>query len=213
MINKRIVHLVDDDASIVTSTAAFLSIKGFGVARYGSALEFLKVASPAMTGCVVTDVRMTGMTGIELVECLRARRISIPIIIITAHADMALAIRAMRHGVLDLLEKPFSNDALVKSIQDTCCRWTERQVGSNSADISGRLRALTTREKDVLLRLLNGMPNKIIAHELGVSTRTVETHRATIMSKMNASSLADLVRMSLSTQEFGSRVVGENHEI
>ena len=95
----------------------------------------------------------------------------------------------------------------------TGCRWTEGQVGSNSAAISGRLRTLTTREKDVLLRLLNGMPNKIIAHELGVSTRTVETHRATIMSKMNASSLADLVRMSLSTQEFGSRFVSENHDI
>jgi two-component system, LuxR family, response regulator FixJ len=213
MINKRIVHLVDDDASIVTSTAAFLSVRGFGVERYGSALEFLKVASPTTTGCVVTDVRMTGMTGIELVECLRARRISIPIIIITAHADMDLAIRAMRHGVLDLLEKPFSNDALVKSIQDTCRRWTEGQAGSNSAAISGRFRTLTMREKDVLSRLLNGMPNKIIAHDLGVSTRTVETHRATIMSKMNASSLADLVRMSLSTPEFGSRIVGENHEI
>jgi len=204
MNNKRIVHLVDDDASIVTSTAAFLSARGFEVETYGSAVEFLEAATPGTTGCVVTDVRMTGMTGIELVERLKERRISLPIIIITAHADIALAIRAMRHGVLDLLEKPFSNAALVKSIQDTLTRWIEGQAGPNPEAVSGRLRTLTAREKDVLSRLLNGLPNKIIAHELGVSTRTVETHRATIMSKMNASSLAELVRMSLSTQGFGA---------
>jgi two-component system response regulator FixJ len=204
MNNKRIVHLVDDDASIVNSTAAFLSARGFEVETYGSAVEFLEAVTPSTTGCVVTDVRMAGMTGIELVERLKERRISVPIIIITAHADIALAIRAMRHGVLDLLEKPFSNAALVKSIQDTLSRWTEGQAGPNPEAVSGRLRTLTAREKDVLSRLLNGLPNKIIAHELGVSTRTVETHRATIMSKMNASSLAELVRMSLSTQGFGS---------
>jgi two-component system response regulator FixJ len=204
MNNKRIVHLVDDDASIVTSTAAFLSAMGFEVETYGSAVEFLEAVTPGTTGCVVTDVRMSGMTGIELVERLKERRISLPIIIITAHADIALAIRAMRHGVLDLLEKPFSNAALVKSIQDTLARWTEGQAGPNPEAVNGRLRTLTAREKDVLSRLLNGLPNKIIAHELGVSTRTVETHRATIMSKMNASSLAELVRMSLSTQGLGS---------
>jgi two-component system response regulator FixJ len=204
MNNKRIVHLVDDDASIVSSTAAFLSARGFEVETYGSAVEFLEAVTPTTSGCVVTDVRMTGITGIELVERLKERRISIPIIIITAHADIALAIRAMRHGVLDLLEKPFSNAALVKSIQDTLARWNEGKAGPNPEAVNGRLRTLTAREKDVLFRLLNGLPNKIIAHELGVSTRTVETHRATIMAKMNASSLAELVRMSLSTEGFGS---------
>jgi two-component system response regulator FixJ len=202
--NKRTVHLVDDDSSIVASTSAFLSARGFEVETYGSAVEFLEAVTPSTTGCVVTDVRMNGMTGIELVERLKERRISVPIIIITAHADMELAIRAMRHGVLDLLEKPFSNAALVKSIQDTLARWNEGQAGPNPEAVSGRLGTLTTREKDVLARLLNGLPNKIIAHELGVSTRTVETHRATIMSKMNASSLAELVRMSLSTQGLGA---------
>lgn len=202
MNNKRIVHLVDDDSSIVASTSAFLSARGFEVEAYGSALEFLETVTSSTTGCVVTDVRMTGMTGIELVEHLKERRISLPIIIITAHADIELAIRAMRHGVLDLLEKPFSNTALVKSIQDTIARWSEGSAGPNPEAVTGRLGTLTAREKDVLSRLLNGLPNKIIAHELGVSTRTVETHRATIMSKMNASSLAELVRMSLSTQGF-----------
>jgi two-component system response regulator FixJ len=203
MNNKRIVHLIDDDTSILNSTTAFLSAKGFEVETYGSAVEFLEAVTPATIGCVVTDVRMTGITGIELVERLKERRISVPIIIITAHADIALAIRAMRHGVLDLLEKPFSNAALVKSIQDTLARWNEGQAGPNPEAVNGRLHTLTAREKDVLFRLLNGLPNKIIAHELGVSTRTVETHRATIMSKMNASSLAELVRMSLSNHGFG----------
>jgi two-component system response regulator FixJ len=200
---KRTVHLVDDDVSILSSTATFLSAKGFDVETYNSALEFLESVTPGITGCVVTDVRMTGMTGIELVVRLRERRISIPIIIITAHADISLAIKAMRHGVLDMLEKPFNNTALVNSIETTFSRWNEGQAKPNHDAINGRLGTLTTREREVLARLLNGLPNKIIAHELGVSTRTIETHRATIMSKMNASSLAELVRMSLSTQEFG----------
>jgi two-component system response regulator FixJ len=201
---KRTVHLVDDDVSILNSTAAFLLAHGFDVETYNSALEFLEAVTPRTTGCVVTDVRMSGLTGIELIVRLRERRISIPVIIITAHADISLAIKAMRHGVLDMLEKPFSNGALVNSIQNTFARWNEGQVNSNQDAISGRLKTLTAREKEVLTHLLNGLPNKIIAHQLGVSTRTVETHRATVMSKMNASSLAELVRMSLSTPEFGS---------
>jgi two-component system response regulator FixJ len=197
------VHLVDDDVSILNSTATFLSAKGFDVETYDSALKFLESVTPSITGCVITDVRMTGMTGIELVVRLRERGISIPIIIITAHADISLAIKAMRHGVLDMLEKPFNNTALVNSIETTLARWNEGQAKPNLDAINGRLERLTIREKEVLARLLNGLPNKIIAHELGVSTRTVETHRATIMSKMEASSLAELVRMSLSTPEFG----------
>jgi two-component system response regulator FixJ len=109
----------------------------------------------------------------------------------------------MRLGVLDMLEKPFSNATLIKSIEDTLARWNQGQAGPNREAINGRLRTLTNREKDVLSKLLNGLPNKIIAHELGVSTRTVETHRATVMSKMKASSLAELVRMTLSAQETG----------
>jgi two-component system, LuxR family, response regulator FixJ len=201
---KRIVHLIDDDVSILHSIATFLSARGFHVATYNSAVQFLESVTPGLTGCVVTDVRMAGMTGIELVANLKQRRISIPIIIITAHADISLAIKAMRHGVLDMLEKPFNNTALVNSIETTFARWNEGQAKPNPDAINGKLGTLTTREREVLAQLLNGIPNKIIAHELGVSTRTVETHRATVMSKMEASSLAELVRMCLSTPEFGS---------
>ena len=144
------------------------------------------------------------MTFLNIGALFGLAAISIPIIIITAHADISLAIKAMRHGVLDMLEKPFNNTALVNSIETTFARWNEGQAKPNLDAINGRLGTLTTREREVLARLLNGLPNKIIAHELGVSTRTIETHRATIMAKMEASSLAELVRMSLSTPEFGA---------
>jgi|ERR1700722_13529339 two-component system, LuxR family, response regulator FixJ len=203
MNTKQTIHLVDDDISILNSIATFLRASGFDVEIYNSPAEFLESVTSATTGCVVTDVRMNHMTGIELVVRLRERRVAIPAIIMTAHADVALAITAMRLGVLDMLEKPFSNATLIKSIEDTLARWNQGQAGPNREAINGRLRTLTNREKDVLSKLLNGLPNKIIAHELGVSTRTVETHRATVMSKMKASSLAELVRMTLSAQETG----------
>src|ERR1700761_1024337 len=146
MNSKRVVHLVDDDSSILASTSAFLAARGCEVETYGSGAEFLETVTPGTDGCLVTDVRMTGMTGLELVERLKANKVSIPIIIITAHADIELAIRAMRHGVLDLLEKPFSNGALVKSIQDTLTRWNEGQGGPSPEAVNGRLGTLTVRE-------------------------------------------------------------------
>ena len=145
----------------------------------------------------MTDVRMNGMSGLDLAEELRVRQIATPVIIITAHADVSLVIEAMRRGAVDLLEKPFSNRALVNSIHDAIKQQGATQVSANLESVRGRAGTLTNREREVLSRLLQGSPNKIIARELGVSTRTVESHRATIMSKMNASSLAELVRMSM----------------
>jgi two-component system response regulator FixJ len=192
----RTVHVIDDDAAILNSTSAFLRASGFDVKTYGSAEEFLKTAGHHTTGCVVTDVRMNGMSGLDLAEKLREQRIAVPVIFITAYADISLVIEAMRCGAVDLLEKPFSNRALVGSIREATTNGG-RAAGINLDAVRGRTGTLTTRERDVLSRLLQGSPNKIIARELGVSTRTVESHRATIMSKMNASSLAELVRMSL----------------
>jgi two-component system response regulator FixJ len=194
---KRRVHLIDDDPAILESTAGFLQTRGFAVRTYGAAREFLDLPSAEVGGVVVTDVQMNGMTGIDLAAELRARRISIPIIIVTAYADISVAVRAMRCGAVNLLEKPFSNTALVNSIREALARWGEIQAAPNFDAIKGRFGALTSREREVLAGLLKGSSNKIIAHELGLSTRTVETHRATIMSKMDASSLAELVRMSL----------------
>ena len=193
----RTVHVIDDDAAILNSTSAFLRAHGFDVKTYSAAQDFLAVVGPQTTGCVVTDVRMNGMSGLDLAKELRARQIPIPVIIITAHADVSLVIEAMKRGVVDLLEKPFSNRALVSSIYDALKYRSTTQGGITVAAVRGRVETLTNREREVLSRLLQGSPNKIIAGELGVSTRTVESHRATIMSKMNASSLAELVRMSM----------------
>ena len=193
----RTVHVVDDDAAILNSTSAFLRASGFDVKTYSTAEEFLKTASPHTTGCVVTDVRMNGMSGLELAEKLREQRIAVPVIFITAYADVSLVIEAMRCGAVDLLEKPFSNRALVGSIREATTNGGRAAAAINLDAVRGRAGTLTAREREVLSRLLQGSPNKIIARELGVSTRTVESHRATIMSKMNASSLPELVRMSL----------------
>jgi two-component system response regulator FixJ len=193
----RTVHVIDDDAAILNSTSAFLRASGFDVKTYSSAEEFLKTAGHHTTGCVVTDVRMNGMSGLDLAERLRERRIAVPVIFITAYADISLVIEAMRCGAVDLLEKPFSNRALVGSIREATAYGGRAAAGINLEAVRGRVGTLTTRERDVLSRLLQGSPNKIIARELGVSTRTVESHRATIMLKMNASSLPELVRMSL----------------
>jgi two-component system response regulator FixJ len=193
----RTVHVIDDDAAILNSTSAFLRASGFDVKTYSTAEEFLKTAGHHTTGCVVTDVRMTGMSGLDLAEKLRERWIAVPVIFITAYADISLVIEAMRCGAVDLLEKPFSNRALVGSIREATTYGGRAAAGINLDAVRGRVGTLTTRERDVLSRLLQGSPNKIIARELGVSTRTVESHRATIMLKMNASSLPELVRMSL----------------
>jgi two-component system, LuxR family, response regulator FixJ len=195
---RRVVHVIDDDPSVLNSTAAFLLTRGFDVVTYGSAFEFLGTADAGIVGCIVTDVRMNGMSGIELATKLRERRIFIPVIIITAYADVSLVIEAMKHGAVDLLEKPFNNNDLVKSIREAVASWNEVGICTNLDADREKFCKLTMREKEVLFKLLKGSPNKIIAHELGVSTRTVETHRATIMFKMNASSLAELVRLSLS---------------
>src|ERR1700760_1390528 len=148
----RTVHVVDDDASVLNSTSAFLRAHAFEVKAYHCAHDFLKVATLHTTGCVVTDVRMNGMSGLELADELKVRQIALPVIIITAHADISLVIEAMRRGAVDLLEKPFSNRALVNSIHDAI---TYRNSAGGRIDLDAireRIQALTSREKDVLSR-------------------------------------------------------------
>jgi two-component system, LuxR family, response regulator FixJ len=199
---RRTVHVIDDDEAILASTSGFLKAKGFMVKTYDSAQHFLETLGPQVSGCVVTDVRMRGVSGIELLAEIRERHLALPVIVITAYADISLAVEAMKRGAVDVLEKPFSNLALVEAIREAMAR-SEAGAGirPDSDSIRARLSNLTVREKEVLARLLNGVPNKIIAHELGVSTRTIETHRATVMSKMNAGSIAELVKMSLAVPQ------------
>jgi two-component system response regulator FixJ len=204
MSNKDCVHVIDDDPAILTSISGFLRTRGFGVETYASAQDFLEAFGPRTTGCVVTDVRMRGISGIELVGKIRERRLALPVIIITAYADISLAIEVMKRGAVDLLEKPFNNAVLVKAIREALENRNDGTAISPQTEMArARFSTLTSREREVLARLLKGIPNKLIAHELGVSTRTIETHRATVMSKMRATSIADLVRMSLTIPQAG----------
>jgi two-component system response regulator FixJ len=192
------IHVIDDDPAVRDSLALLLSTEGFRVATHENARHFLGFYEPDESGCVVTDARMPGMTGIELIETMKARHMSLPVVIITAYADVALAVQAMKQGAFDFLEKPFENEALLASVR--LALDYEREEQSRAAEtqtIQARLQTLTAREGEVLERLLHGLPNKIIGRELGISVRTVEVHRANVMLKMNASSLSELVRMSL----------------
>jgi two-component system, LuxR family, response regulator FixJ len=201
MSDKQIVHVIDDDPAILTSTAGFLTAKGFGVQTYASAQDFLETIGPHAAGCVVTDVHMPGISGIELVSKLKERGLVLPIIIVTAYADIFLGSEAMKQGAVGLLEKPFNNGALVEAIRRALAHRNEEAAVSPDTEIArARLSSLTGKEKEVLAGLLKGTPSKLIADELGLSIRTFETHRATVMSKMKAVSFTELVRISRSLE-------------
>jgi two-component system response regulator FixJ len=195
MSDEQIVHVIDDDHAILTSTAGFLEAKGFGIQTYASAYEFLETIGPHTAGCVVTDVHMPGISGLELISKLKERGLAVPIIIVTAYADNLLGSEVMKQGAVALLEKPFKNDDLVKAIRKALENWNdETPIGPEI--VRARVSSLTSREKEVLTRLLKGGSNKLVADELGLSIRTFEAHRATVMSKMKATTLTELVRIS-----------------
>ena len=151
-----------------------------------------------MAGCIVTDVRMPEMDGIELQRRLRASKVAVPVIVITGHGDVALAVEAMKAGAVDFIEKPFDDEVLVGAIRSALARRAEDAKGeARTAEIQGRLQLLSSREREVMDGLVAGKPNKIIAHDLGISPRTVEVYRANLMTKMQADSLSDLIRMVL----------------
>ncbi|MGE5201285.1 MAG: response regulator FixJ [Acidobacteriota bacterium] len=200
MAAESTVHIVDDDEAVRDSLSALLESMGFTVATYDSAEAFL--AAPAASGsCIVVDVRMPGMGGLELQEEIARRGSRIPVIVMTGHADVSLAVRAMKAGAFDFVEKPFDETALVGAIRRACDlgREVARSVAAGTA-LRERLALLTPREREVLDALVAGKANKIIAYELSISPRTVEIHRARVMEKMQARTLADLVRMTLTSQ-------------
>lgn len=198
MTGGRIVHVVDDDLAVRQSLAFLLSTAGIAVRVHESAQSFLDAPDTATAGCVITDIRMPEMDGIELQRELNARLRKVPVIVITGHGDVALAVQAMKAGAVDFIEKPFDDDALIDAVRaalDRRARDEERDAVA--ADAAARLGTLSERERQVLDGLLTGQPNKIIAHELGISARTVEIYRANLMTKMRAASLSDLVRLAL----------------
>ena len=193
-----IVHVIDDDEALRDSLTFLLRTADLEVMSHSSAAAFLD--SLPLTGltCIITDVRMPGLSGIDLLRCIRELGIEVPVIVITGHGDVPLAVEAMRFGAIDFLEKPFDDEILLQSVRAAL----RQQAGtakrqSERAEIEGRLGTLSPRERDVLGGLVAGRANKQIAFELGISPRTVEIYRANLMDKMQAGSLSDLVRMAL----------------
>jgi two-component system, LuxR family, response regulator FixJ len=196
--DKAIVYVIDDDEAMRQSLAFLLGTVGMAVQTYESAVAFLDVAPTVKAGCVITDVRMPGLSGVELLRQLQERKLGIPVIVITGHGDVPLAVEAMKIGAIDFLEKPFDDEALLASVRSALNQLDRDQKRrAERSDIEGRLAALSNRERDVLQGLVAGLANKQIAYDLGISPRTIEIYRANLMTKMQAASLSDLVRMAL----------------
>ena len=202
--DKAVVHVIDDDEAMRESLAFLLGAVGMEVRTYESALGFLDVAPNAEAGCVITDVRMPGLSGVDLLRRLRELKLGIPVIVITGHGDVPLAVEAMKIGALDFLEKPFDDEVLLASVRSALNQLNQDQKRqAERTEIERRLAALSNRERDVLEGLVSGHANKQIAYDLGISPRTIEIYRANLMTKMQAASLSDLVRMALIARILG----------
>jgi two-component system response regulator FixJ len=201
--SEAVVHVVDDDESARESLAFLLEAADFEVVSHASALALLDALPLDGAGCVITDMRMPDMTGLELVRELNTRGSRVPIIMITGHGDIPLAVEAMRAGVADFIEKPFGESRMLDALNralEAAPPPAAAQVSDETTVVRQRLETLSERERQVLDGVVDGQPNKVIARELGISPRTVEIYRAKLMAKMHADNLAALVRMTLSTR-------------
>jgi two-component system, LuxR family, response regulator FixJ len=198
MPGSSVVHVIDDDEALRESLAFLLGAAHLEVRTYESATAFLDALPRAEPGCIITDVRMPGLSGVELLRRLNSREAVFPVIVITGHGDVPLAVEAMKLGAVDFLEKPFEDDALVTAVQSALGRREhDARHAAEKAQIFERIASLSERERQVLDGLVAGNPNKTIAYDLGISPRTVEVYRANVMTKMKAKSLSELVRMAL----------------
>jgi two-component system, LuxR family, response regulator FixJ len=196
--DDAIVHVIDDDEAVRHSLAFLMRSANIEVKTYETAAAFLQIAPGLKSGCVITDVRMPEISGIDLLRRLKELKIGVPVIVITGHGDVPLAVEAMKIGAVEFLEKPFDDDVLLSTVRAALNREdTDRKRRAERTEIESRLAALSHREREVLEGLIAGRANKQIAFELGISPRTVEIYRANLMTKMQAASLSDLVRMAL----------------
>ncbi|MBV8402355.1 MAG: response regulator [Acetobacteraceae bacterium] len=195
---ERRVYIVDDDEAVRDSLSVLLESKAYTVGSFGSAPEFLAAASSLPFGCLIVDIRMPEMDGLELQQRLIERTLNFPMIVITGHGDVPLAVRAMKAGAVDFIEKPFTAEAILDGLQAAFGR-LEASNEKDPAAVSAveKLALLSPRERQVLAGLVAGLPNKSIAYDLAISPRTVEIHRARVMDKMGARSLSQLVRLAL----------------
>jgi two-component system, LuxR family, response regulator FixJ len=195
---QRVVHVIDDDEALRESLAFLLRAAQLEVKSFPSARAFLDELPDESLGCVITDVRMPDISGIDLLRRLKELKIGVPVIVVTGHGDVALAVEAMKIGAADFFEKPFDDDLLLASVRSALHeREGQKKRYAERAEIESRIAALSPRERDVLRGLIEGRANKQIAFDLGISPRTVEIYRANLMNKMQADSLSDLVRMAL----------------
>ncbi len=198
MPDNFVVHIVDDDEAVRQSLAFMLSTAGIPVRLYELATSFLGALDGLQQGCLITDVCMPEMTGVELLRELKARSIEIPAIVITGQGDIALAVEAMKAGAIDFIEKPFEEAVILASVRAAEERTTQKSKHvETGAVVIAKLATLSLRERQVLDGVVAGKPNKTIARELGISPRTIEVYRANLMAKMEAGSLSELVRMAL----------------
>lgn len=194
----EIVHVVDDDEAARDSLAFLLQSVGYSVKTYAAAAALLAEPPALAAGCLITDLRMPEIDGLQLLRELKKRQIEMPVLIITGHGDIPLAVEAMRAGAVNFLQKPFDDQALLAAVRSAFEGQQEqsRQTGQRS-EIAARLDQLSARERQVLEGLIAGRPNKVIAFDLGISIRTIEIYRANVMTKMRAASLSDLIRMTM----------------
>ena len=198
MNDKSVIHVVDDDPAMRDSLTFLLDVNGFAPMAYESANAFLSGAAIKLPTCVVSDIRMPGLNGIELVRELKGRGAACPVILITGHGDIALAVEAMKAGAIDFIEKPFDDQALLGAIRAALdAQSSSLGDGGAKKSAEAKLAELSPRERDVLRGLVAGKINKVIAHELSISPRTVEVYRANLMAKTGARNMSELMRIAL----------------
>lgn len=199
---KPVAFVVDDDEAVRDALALHLDLAGLSVRCCASAAEFLEAASPGQPGCAILDIRMPGMDGLDLQQEMLRRGLTLPVIIITGHGDVTAAVRAFRAGAVDFLQKPFDEDLLIERVQEAF----ERDLAGRRADVEAgeirrRLALLSPRELEVMQLVAEGLPNKTIAQRLSIGIRTVETHRARVLEKMEARNAPELARMQMRLDE------------
>ncbi|THD64391.1 response regulator [Phenylobacterium sp.] len=199
MPSRRTLHIVDDDDDVRESADLLLGASGYNVTAYASGVEFLAKVDPAIPACVLLDIHMPQMDGLEVQRRMADRGINFPVIVLTGQGDISIAVRAMKHGAFEFLEKPYLNDQLLEAVHDAFVKLeATTEDRAMTAQAKAGVAKLTRRESEVLRGLLAGLPNKLIAYELDISVRTVEIYRANVMDKLDARSLSAAVRIALS---------------
>ena len=206
----NLVHVIDDDEALRDSLAFLLGAAKLEVKTYESAEAFLSALPGVNSGCIITDVRMPNMSGVDLLRRLNELEVALPVIVITGHGDVQLAVEAMKIGAVDFIEKPFDDEVLLNAVRAALSRWEDRsrEISERSSYVE-KLETLSSRERDVLEGLIAGKANKVIAFDLGISPRTVEIYRANVMTKTGANSLPELVRMAMLAGLFTTAVPGK----